>query len=147
MRVVRSHGSEVFRDLKKIENGNVAVGWFPEAQYPDGQPVANVAEKHEFGDRREGIPIRSFMRTTVHEKETEWANQTSRLIESGMSADKVMETMGAVIRGDVQVKIKDIMEPPNSPATVKRKGFNNPLIDTGLMLQSMSFKTGEQNDG
>jgi hypothetical protein len=30
--------------------------------------------------------------------------------------------------------------PPNSPQTVEAKGFNDPLINTGKMLESVDFK-------
>jgi hypothetical protein len=74
-------------------------------------------------------------------KKTGGRNKTELLIKSGMGAESVMGQMGAAIRGDVQDKIVSLMTPANSAATVKRKGFNNPLIDTGHMLKSVSFKT------
>lgn len=147
MRVVRQKNADIFRNLNALSNGRVAVGWFPEATYEDGKPVASVAEKHEYGNRWLNIPIRSFMRTTIHEKETAWVDLTAKLFASGLSVEQVMNQMGAVIRGDVQNKIVSISSPPNSQETIARKGFNDPLIDTKTMLRSISFKTGGANAG
>ena len=34
-------------------------------------------------------------------------------------------------------KIRTMSSPPNAPATIKRKGFNNPLVETGTMQDSI----------
>lgn len=141
MKVVRKKNKVIFNTLAKMKDSSVAVGFFPEAQYEDGTQVAAVAYKNEFGEKNAGVPMRSFFRTTIHEKENEWAIKTAALISKGSESIDVMSAMGAVIAADIQQKIISIMTPPNSQYTIDMKGFNNPLIDTGLMLKSVTFKT------
>lgn len=51
--------------------------------------------------------------------------------------------LGAKVQGDIQQEITSLATPPNSPITVKLKGSSNPLIDTGEMRASVSWKIDE----
>lgn len=90
------------------------------------------------------IPERSFIRSTFDEKENEWANYISTLIgkvvNGSATAREVYERLGARIQRDIQRKIKQLSEPGNAGATVARKGSNNPLIDSGRLRQSVTWK-------
>ncbi|MGX7417806.1 hypothetical protein ACWOFR_03270 [Carnobacterium gallinarum] len=90
------------------------------------------------------IPERSFLRSTFDEKEEEWqkffSKQIDDLIKSASSADSIYERLGAKAASDVQKKIKSISSPSNSPTTVASKGTNNPLINTGRLRQSVTWK-------
>lgn len=154
MRVVRTQNNELLKDLARLADGSVAVGFFPDSQYTDGTPVAEIASIHEYGAviNRTGskagayqirIPCRSFMRTAIHENEQSWVDLCADLIRSGKSVPETMSAMGAKIAGDVQLKIRSIASAGgNAPSTAKRKGFDSPLIDTGNMFRSVSFKVG-----
>ncbi len=132
--------------LKRYNGGaEIAVG-FPVGSeaaamtYPDGKKVIDVAIKNEFGI---GVPERSFLRTGG----PEFIEDSKPLIEAALQrvnagakfkdeADKIgMKAVAAI-----QQKIVDIDTPPNSAATIAAKGSSNPLIDTGLMRQSVTFE-------
>ena len=55
-----------------------------------------------------------------------------------MSAFDVLDLVGRVAAADIQTKISSIYSPPLSPITIRRKGSSKPLIETGLMLASVS---------
>ena len=45
--------------------------------------------------------------------------------------------MGHLIKGQLQDSIKAVSSPPLAAATIRRKGFSKPLIDTGVMWNSI----------
>lgn len=90
------------------------------------------------------IPERSFIRSTFDEKEVEWYQYSLRLLKQilngTMTAKELCEKLGLRMQQDIQRKIRQISSPPNAPSTVSAKGSNNPLIDTGRLRQSVTFK-------
>jgi hypothetical protein len=156
MRVIRKQNKELLRSLETLSDSSVAVGFFPESRYNDKKntPVAEIASIHEYGAviNRTGskvgqyqirIPQRSFMRTTIHEKEQSWSDHCADLIRSGKPINEIMEAMGAKIASDIQEKIRAIASAGgNKPSTILKKGFDSPLIDTGNMWRSVSYKVG-----
>ena len=51
-----------------------------------------------------------------------------------------MGQVGALIAGQLQKSINETNNPPLSPRTIARKGFDKPLIDTGHMWNSVNFE-------
>ena len=110
--------------LHRLQNmhGNVEVGIFDDGKKePNKTSVYDVAVYNEFGTSH--IPARPFMRQTVDNHEQEWADMSQKL------EDRVASGRG---------KFK-----PNSPKTIKRKGSAKPLIDTGLMRESITYKVNK----
>ena len=56
------------------------------------------------------------------------------------SLTQVVSKLGILAQGDIQGEITSLRSPPNSPVTIRRKGSSNPLIDTGQMRQSVTWK-------
>lgn len=116
------------------------VGWFETAHYEDGTPVAYVAAIQEFGTDR--IPARPFMRPAVADHGGEWIDLMARgakaALDGRYTPEQVLEAVTLQAAGDVAKKISAVTAPPLSPVTVKRKGFDKPLVDTGQMLQSVT---------
>lgn len=91
------------------------------------------------------IPARPFMRNTVKEHTNKWADGVAgrlkaRVTEKGM-VEKAFRLLGEEAKGDIIATIKAGVNPPNSPASIRRKGADKPtLIDTGDMLKSIDYK-------
>jgi len=124
-------------------NGLVAQVGLPSGiNYEDGTPVAQVAAIQEFGAPAKKIPPRPFIRPTVAEQKEQWtkiiAKSIPKVVEDKMTAFDVLDLVGRVAAADIQTKISSIYSPPLSPITIKRKGSSKPLIETGLMLASVS---------
>jgi hypothetical protein len=106
-----------------------------------GLSVAEYAAKNEFGTRE--IPQRSFMRTAFDENlaliEKAVAIQYGKVIDGDISLQAGLGIVGQVIVGLIQRKIRAITFPPNSPATIARKGSSKPLIDFGQMVKSVTY--------
>lgn len=118
------------------------VGFLEGATYPDGTSVPLVAASQEFGTKH--IPPRPFFRTMIKQYSSQWPDQIATLLRnSNYDANGTLLRMGEVIKGELQQSIKDLTSPPLAPATIKRKGFAKPLIDTGHMLQSVDYEVTE----
>lgn len=154
--------TSVWEGMKKRllkDNKELRVGWFGDT-YEDGTPVAYIAKLNEEGHiNGEGAaypgtytPPRPFMRVGFMNP-VEKGMYTSHFIESvqriaeGKSTfEQEYRKLGPMVRGDLQEVIEDWSSPPNSPATVELKGFNNPLIETGKMHDSVGFMVANKGD-
>lgn len=128
---------------KKVQQGaTVRVGFLEGATYPDGTPVAAVAAYNEFGTAR--IPPRPFMRDTIDEHQYGWGQALGKALNAtGYDADAALKMIGEGISRQVQDSIRAMKAPPNAPATIAKKGFDKPLIDTGHMLNSVGYEVSD----
>lgn len=128
--------------MKDLGTSQAKVGWFETAAYADGTPVAYVATIHEFGTDK--IPARPFMRPAVAQYGPEWVrligDAAKAVLLGQVSARAALEMVALKAAGDVGKSITAVSSPPLAPATVKRKGFAKPLVETGQMLQSVTGK-------
>lgn len=146
-------GVKILEKALKISGMKTRVGYFQGAKYQDGTSVAYVATIQEYGSPKEGIPPRSFMRTTIAEKENEWAKLTKSgakaMVNGNASPRMVMEGLGLAASGDIRKKISEINSPALKPATIankKRKlakgkkvgSLTKPLVETSLMLTALT---------
>lgn len=142
VRRVSGPGVKVETALRELDGYVGKTGWFETAKYEDGTPVAYVASIHEFGSPEQGIPPRPTMRPTAAQNEQEWAalmGQGARAVLRGERAPSdVLELIALRAASDVGDAIRTLTSPPLKPATIERKGFPKPLVDTGLMLQSVT---------
>lgn len=128
--------------LRALDGFVGKTGYFETARYPDGTPVAYVATVHEFGSPEGNIPARPTMRPTAARKQAEWgalAGQGARAVLRGeQSPEAVLELLALGAAGDVAQAIREVQTPALKPQTIERKGFAKPLVDTGVMLQSVT---------
>lgn len=114
------------------------------------QPLAVIAAVHEFGLNE--MPKRSFLRSAYDENKPAINAMVDKIATgaiTGMSVDTAINQLGNVVQGMVQKKIVDGPFKANAPATIKRKGSDRPLIDTGHLRQSIRYvieKGGGNND-
>ena len=120
--------------------GIIDIGFFSTAKYPDGQHVAQVAVSNEFGV--DGIPERPFMRRAIPEIRSKVNRLAKERIDSKrMVIDRNLAGLiGEIGKGEVQVSITTLRDPPNAPSTIARKGSSNPLIDIGKMRRSVTYR-------
>ena len=122
----------------------VRVGIFESAKYEDGTPVAAVAFWNEYGTAR--IPPRPFFRNTIAEHKDEWPKQAAALMEAnGGDVRQTLELMGEGVKGQIVETIQAFREPPNAASTVKKKGFDKPLIDTGTLWRSIDYEVADES--
>ena len=133
-------GKKYFRELKKMTDMEIQVGFQGDQKYEDGTSIAQVAAINEFG--ASDIPERPFMRQSFENHEGELqavCDAAQRLVSSGGSAEQALQQVGVVAKGLVQDEIVNGGFAPNAESTIKKKGSEQPLIDTGTMRQSVNF--------
>jgi hypothetical protein len=132
--------AEIAKDLSKA--ATLSVGFMENATYPDakGTLVPLVAAIQEFGAPARNIPPRPFFRNMIAEKSGEWPDAIAGLLASNeYDAEKTLMLAGEGIKGQLQQSILDTNSPPLSQATIDRKGFDKPLIDTSHMINSVDY--------
>lgn len=143
------------RSVERVE-----VGFFSEARYPDGTPVTAVAAWNEFGTEQGGevhTPERPFLRNAA----ADFPEITRPILREGLDPRTLVvdsplaSRVGLAQKGRIQQEITTLNDPPNAPITVqggwmrtktgklikiKGKKSSRPLIDTGFMRQSVTFR-------
>ncbi len=154
MKVIHKPGaSEKLRiAIKNLGDKSLRVGWFDTAVYEDGTPVAYVATIQEFGYPAGGIPARPFMRPTVADKTAEWRSTLAagarQVMNGKLTVDQMLGQFGFLAAGNIAETIRNTYTPALAQSTIyarqrKRRTAGvstKPLIDTGLMIQSVDFK-------
>lgn len=131
--------AEMSRGLSKA--ASLKVGFLSGATYPDGKPVALIAAIQEFGAPARNIPPRPFFRGMVNRESNRWPVMVgTQLKAANYDATKALALVGEGIKGQLQQSIRDLTEPPLAPATIRRKGFDKPLIDSSQMLNSVDYE-------
>lgn len=114
--------------------------------FPTGSTNVDKAIWNEFGTSR-GIPERPFMRNSMRNNLSKYMNalkSSATSIMNGRSTTRQnLMKLGVLAASDIQDEIKSLKSPPNAPSTIKAKGSSNPLIDTGEMRQSVTWKIDE----
>lgn len=144
-------GKKALRNLEKLKDLHGYAGIFKEAgSYPtkESPPVAQVAFWNQFGTRNsdgtERIPERPFMSTAFDEirrdleKELEWALED--IIDGKITPSKAIDKAGKFLSERIKKKIVEWKIPRNATSTIAKKGFDDPLIETRRMLNSVKFK-------
>jgi hypothetical protein len=126
-------------EQKIVNRGVLRVGFLEKSKYPDGTPIAQVAFWNEFGTIRS--PSRPFFRTTVKQKSPEWGDRLAKVLPAvGFDGQKALAILGQSARDDIESAIAQWASPPNAPSTIKRKGFDKPLVDKGLMQRAVDYE-------
>ena len=134
---IKIDDKDIYKQLKK-QNGKIEVGFFEGEKYPDGKSVAEVAAFNEFGGGH--TPPRPFMRTLVQNHRKIWRNILQDELPKEDNAHTALATLAEYMVDDLKDYIKIWTYPPNAPSTIAKKGFNDPLVDTGRMMNSVDWR-------
>lgn len=131
----------VLRDLaKKAKNSALLkVGFQDGSIYPDGQLVSTVAAYNEFGVPARNQPPRPFFRNMIAKNSIGWGILLGDyLVNNDFDAKISLSKLGENMINQLQDSIVELTDPPLSPVTIAKKGFDKPLIDTSHMLHSIT---------
>jgi len=119
-------------------SGEVHVGFLEGATYPDGTPVAAVAYWNEYGASG---PPRPFFRGMIAQESPGWGDKLKGALQfTDNDGEKALRIMGEDIQGALIQSINDFTTPALAKSTIKRKGFDKPLIDDGVMVNSTGIE-------
>ncbi|MBN9074319.1 MAG: hypothetical protein J0H34_22505 [Rhizobiales bacterium] len=108
------------------------VGWVD-----DPADIVERAVVNEFGSVGRHVPERPALRNTIRNNLPKYASMLkdgARAIYALESTpESVLDKLGKVAAADLQAEIASLSTPPNAPETVRTKGRNDPLVETGRM--------------
>ncbi|WP_212376950.1 hypothetical protein [Acetobacter persici] len=67
-------------------------------------------------------------------------NTFLRTLTARASTSQALTAVGHSMQADITDTIRQTHTPPNAPSTVRHKGFDNPLVETGTLQNSVSFQ-------
>lgn len=129
--------------------------------FPASKSSASDIEKaiwNEFGTRGSGkpfktprgggfggpIPERPFMRNAMRNNEAKYKKairiSAKKILLGETTPEIVLAKLGTQAEQDIKEEITNLSSPPNSALTIKLKGSDNPLIDTGAMRAAVTWK-------
>lgn len=119
--------------------GTGAVG----TRYPDGTSLVMVAAVQQYGSASRGIPARPFMTQGAPlavERTRPVVEVMVRAMNAGKAtAEQALGEMGPYAQAAFQDVIREGEYEPNSPVTIRRKESSQPLIDTGLLRNTLTW--------
>ncbi|NKI68957.1 hypothetical protein GN109_05955 [Collimonas pratensis] len=136
---------------KKVsKSATVETGFLEGATYPDGTSVPMVAALNEFGhmvQSKDGdyfqMP-RAFFRGMIAENSPTWGEDLGKiLVATDYDSTRALDLMGEHIGSQLQESIIKFNGVPLAESTIKKKGFDTQLRDTGHMLNSVDHKVIE----
>lgn len=134
-------GERFYRQINELKSKKVFVGFQSGgAEEDNGTDVVDVAAYNELGTSR--IPSRPFIRDSVdkHRDKISYVckSQVRRLV-TGATTEDCLKKIGVFGVSLIQEEITKGSFAPNAESTIRKKGSNKPLIDTGTMRQSVIY--------
>lgn len=109
--------------------------------------LAAIASYHEYGSRKRKNrpPKRSFIGSTFDDNLTLYyrilLKICSQVLSLSTTKKQGLNRLGLLYQKDIRNKIRRGISPSLKPATKRRKkGKNTPLINTGQLLRSITYK-------
>lgn len=119
--------------------------------HPDsGLTMIELAAIHEFGSPKAGIPERSFIRATANRSDVTkklsrlGAHVAKLIVEGKLQPTQALGQLGLLLtteikRTIVQRKTEGPDNQANAPSTIARKGSSTPLVDTGRLINAITW--------
>lgn len=90
------------------------------------------------------IPERSFLRNGYDEYSQEVIDSAEKLESAALSGkitvEQYLEAIGLSLSSKIKTYARDLDNPSNHPFTIQKKGSSNPLVNTGNMIESITYK-------
>jgi hypothetical protein len=86
------------------------------------------------------IPARPWLNPGVNSGNLEYIAIIEKAAAKGEPLDMTLNKIGVTAVGLVQKYMTELRTPPNAASTIKKKGSSNPLIDSGALRQSVTYK-------
>lgn len=127
-----------------------------------GISMIELAAIHEFGAPEANIPERSFIRSTFRRERTVLNEKIKKFVGDGVKAvlargtptnegavraesrkalGKVGQVAVAMVKKTIREKLTEGPEPQqNKPETIRRKGSSTPLVDSGQLINAVTYE-------
>lgn len=144
---------------KITKGGTLRMGFLENARYPETtnerflkavgskatpkvMPNISVAQAmfwNEFGTQT--APARPVFRTTIKKESPEWGDKLGKaIVAMDYDGEKALRLLGQAMRDDLENAIAQWDTPGNAPLTIKIKGFDAPLRDSGVAQRAPDYE-------
>lgn len=135
-------GKKFMKELKELASLEVRIGFqHGKANEKNGADICDIAAWNELGTEHD--PSRPFIRDSVDKHlpaiNHMFMSQKNALL-SGATAQDILNTVGLFQKDLMQTEIEQGDFVANAPETIRRKGSDKPLIDTGQMKNSINYQ-------
>jgi hypothetical protein len=142
------HGwDRITRELGEVGNSYTKVGLHENGKTSGEssmEEVINYASVNEFGCPEKKIPERAFMRETADSNMVKIIALQEEAVDAVIIGIKTprqaLMKIGEEVKEMIVQKITDGPWESNAPSTIKKKGFNLPLIDSRQMIDSIQHE-------
>lgn len=149
----RDMGFDKFMANMKVNSGelSVFVGWLrssgvykAKGKAKGGMRLAQIAAIMEFGTKDGRVPERAALRSMLAQNRDAIKKLCAKLIlqivGGKMDQKKALGVLGQFLVDKTRATIAQGLPPPNAASTVRRKGSNKPLIDTGQLIGAVEYE-------
>ena len=126
--------NKILKDITSLDGTVVSAGVMDSKN-------ATKAAINEYGTSK--IPQRPFIRTATSRYGKSWGSKSAKAVQSvmkGMPISQVTELVGMQMKSDISSTLTNGPWTPNSVVTIAKKGSSRPLIDTGELRASITYK-------
>ena len=131
----------IVRKMNFVDGKEIRAGVLPSAgNGKKGVPIAEYATYNEYGTKK--IPSRPFMATSADENKG-WSTSVKNAVKGIIDGAEVisqMNTVGEKMKTDIKKNIGTYRFKPLKPATVKKKGHDIQLMDSGDLYDAIDFE-------
>lgn len=131
----------IVRKMNFVDGKEIRAGVLPSAgNGKKGVPIAEYATYNEYGTKK--IPSRPFMATSADENKG-WSTSVKNAVKGIIDGAEVisqMNTVGEKMKTDIKKNIGTYRFKPLKPATVKKKGHDIQLIDSGDLYDAIDYE-------
>jgi hypothetical protein len=121
------------------EPATLRVGFLEGSTAPNGDSMPLRAALNDYGHGT--TPPRPFFRNMVAAKSPDWPDGIAyQLKATGYDTELTLARTGEAIKGQLQESILDLWSPPLAASTIKKKGFDKPLIEHGDMINAAAWE-------
>lgn len=136
-------GEAALKRLEELRGLVIEVGFQADQTAEDGKTsLAEIAYYNHYGtvdkDGQVVIPARPFM-DTLSKNQDQLYQFSGQALQALGTSKEVAEAIGSKAKSMIQDAIRDGDWAPNAPSTIKIKGSDKPLIDTGTMRQGVQY--------
>jgi hypothetical protein len=126
-------------EQKVTRGGILEMGFLEGSTDRNGMSNAVKAFFNEFGTTR--APPRPAFRSTISHQSKVWGENLGKaIVAHNYDGEAALKDLGQSMRDDLESSIAQWSTPPNAESTIEKKGFNDPLIDTGDMQRAPAYR-------
>ena len=134
--------NRIMRDLERLYGMEVVAGMLRDSgKASNGASYVDIATWNEYGTGH--IPSRPFIRISADTNKAAWEKMAQQCVNGVIDGDSprdAAQVVGHRMVEDIRKVFGSSELKANAPSTVKKKGRNEPLVDSGEMRRRVNFR-------